>query len=62
MPKFLKSLDMFGAPVPTLNMRGETTVKTPIGAICSILIFAIVFAFALFKMQHLHVKYNPQIL
>ena len=62
MPKFLKSLDMFGAPVPMLNLRGETKVKTSIGAIVSILIFAIVFVFALFKMQQLLVKHNPQIL
>ena len=48
--KFLKELDMFGAPVPGLNMQGKTAHKTSLGTLISILIMMLTLLYALFKM------------
>ena len=49
-PLFLKKLDMFGADVPTINMRGQTKIKTTFGTIVSLSIFILVLAFAIVKL------------
>ena len=58
-PAFLKNLDLFGAEVLKLNMRGEKNIKTPFGACISILISMLVFSYALVKLQHLLTNRNP---
>ena len=50
---------MFGAPAPTLNIRGESIVKTTIGAFWSLAILSMTFMFGLLKLQHLATGKNP---
>ena len=52
---------MFGAEVPSFNIRGRHTVKTSAGACASITIIILTFLFALIKLQHLVEKKNPTI-
>ena len=59
MLKVLKSLDMFGAPVPNLNIRGRGEVKTVCGACTSLVIFALTLLFGIIKMEHLALRKNP---
>ena len=61
MLKVLKSLDMFGAPVPNLNIRGRGEVKTVCGACTSLVIFALTLLFGIIKMEHLALRKNPSI-
>ena len=61
MPKFLKSFDMFGAPVPNINVRGRVEVKTSFGACISMVIFTVTLIFALLKLEHLYQRKNPSI-
>ena len=46
----LKGLDMFGAPVPSFKMRGESTVLTHAGGFISLVIFFVTFIFCLDKL------------
>ena len=55
-------LDMFGAPMPALNVKGKTGVKTLIGGLMSVLILGTTFAFALLKFQHMMQKKGPTII
>ena len=61
MLAFLKSVDMFGAPVPNFNMRGRTEVKTSCGACTSMVIFTLTLLFGIIKMEHLALRKNPSI-
>ena len=61
MPEFIREIDMFGQTVPTFNIGGKEQVKTSIGAIASILIFFLTFAFGLIKLEHLAERKNPTI-
>ena len=60
--QFIKSLDMFGAPVPNLNLRGRAEVKTYCGAYISMMIFILTLLFGILKLQHLAAHKNPQIM
>lgn len=57
----LLSMDMFGAPAPTFNIRGEGEVRTYLGGIISSAIIAVTILFSLLKMQHLLSKHNPSV-
>ena len=59
--KILKGLDMFGAPLPNLNINGETKVKTFLGAIVSIIVITITFAYSLLKLEMLIQRKNPSL-
>ena len=61
MFKFLKELDMFGAPVPGVNMQGKTEQKTVLGSMISIIIIGLTLFFALFKLQHMLIRKSPQV-
>ena len=61
MPKFLKNVDMFGAPVPNLNVHGQAEVKTSCGACFSLVIFTLTLLFGMLKLQHLALHKNPSI-
>jgi len=52
---------MFGAPIPSFNIRGKTTVKSFTGGSVSLAIIFIVFLFAALKLTHLFSKHNPSI-
>lgn len=57
----LLSLDLFGAPAPTFNIRGESEVRTFCGGIVSSVIITVTILFALLKLQHLLSKHNPSV-
>ena len=61
VPYFIKNLDMFGYRVPEINVRGQTKVKTSMGACVSITIAALTIAFGLVKLDHLVQFKNPVI-
>ena len=61
MSNMLLSLDLFGAPAPTFNIRGESEVRTYCGGIVSSVIMTVVVLFALLKLQHLLSKQNPSV-
>ena len=49
MKDIFKSFDMFGAPMPSLHIRGEPVVKTSAGACISIIVIGLTSLFALIK-------------
>ena len=55
----IKNLDIFGTPVPSFNIDGETSVKTWSGACTSIIIFMLTCAFGLIKLQDMFERKNP---
>ena len=61
MPYFIKNLDMFGKKVPQINIRGQTVIKSSIGACLSIITVALTFSFGLLKLEHLVLSKNPLI-
>ena len=61
LPKVLLTLDMFGAPLPTFNLKGEEKVRTHCGGCTSLIIIYVTFLFATLKLQHLLSKHNPTV-
>ena len=61
MGKMLKGLDLFAAPLPQFNVRGEQDVKTHIGGFVSLLMMTVTFIFAMMKLQNLFDFKNPAI-
>lgn len=61
LPKMLITMDMFGEPLPTFNIKGESDVRTHCGGCLSIIIIYIMILFATLKMQHLLLKHNPSV-
>ena len=57
----LKSLDLFAAPLPQFNIRGEQEVKTYFGGLISLMIMIVTAIFAMIKLQHLLSHKNPSI-
>ena len=57
--EFIKNLDLFYEPMPAFNIKGKESVKTWIGAMCSVIIMTLTVAFGLLKLQHLVEKKNP---
>ena len=51
--QILKKLDYFGAPIPSLNISGHSTVKTKTGGLLSFIIILLTLGFALLKLQNL---------
>ena len=51
--QFVKRFDLFGASLPSFNVRGSTEVKTYVGACVSLLIIVMTIAFSILKFQHL---------
>ena len=61
LPKMLLTLDMFGAQLPTFNLKGEEKVRTHCGGCTSLIIIYVTFLFATLKLQHLLSKHNPTV-
>ena len=57
----IKKLDLYGAPVPTLNINGKSSVKTLVGGILSFLIMLTVFLFAALKLEELVLRKQPML-
>ena len=62
LPQVVKSWDMFGAQVPSFNLRGRDVVKSSAGACASIVILLLTLAFALLKFKNLVEKKNPTVM
>ena len=54
-------MDLFEAPLPTLNIKGSSVVKTSLGGLLSILIMLSVGLFATVKFEHLVLRRNPSV-
>ena len=57
----MMALDKFSDPVPSFNFKGDQTIKTGLGAFCSILISIIVLYYSLLKFIQLQERQNPNI-
>ena len=55
----MKRFDLFGAQLPTYNVKGKTEVRTTTGSICSILIIGLVIAYSILKLENMLTKKNP---
>ena len=62
MPNGLKKIDLFAQPLPAFNLKGETTVPTLTGGICTFLIICLFLTYGGLKFIHLMEKHNPQII
>ena len=61
MQALFKSFDMFGASVPSLNIRGERVIKTSAGACVSIIVIGLTTLFALLKLQFMLARSQPAV-
>ena len=61
MKDIFKSFDMFGAPMPSLHIRGEPVVKTSAGACISIIVIGLTSLFALIKLQFMLTRSSPEV-
>ena len=61
MKNILLGLDLFGKPMPTFNLKGNTEKNTLVGSLSSIIIMTLTFLFGLLKLEHLSLKKNPSI-
>ena len=57
----LKSMDLFGAPIPQFNIKGKSSVRTHLGGLISFMAVGLTFMFALLKFQHMMENRNPSI-
>lgn len=57
----MKSLDIFGVPIPSFNLKGKMTVQTGIGGVVSFFIMLIMVLYASLKFIHLIEKENPNV-
>ena len=56
-----KKFDMFGAPLPAFNIRGETKVRTYAGCVATLCILWIGLIFALLRLQQLVARDFPSV-
>ena len=52
---------MFGAPLPTFNLKGKNTVHTVSGGIMTFLVILVMLIYGSIKMFHLVSRDNPNI-
>ena len=57
----ITSFDKFSKPVPSMNIKGETSISTLWGGVLSCLILIVVLAFGVSKSFELIDPRNPQI-
>ena len=57
----LMELDKFADSVPAFNFKGDQSIKTSIGACCSLAISVVVLYYALLKFLQLYERHNPTI-
>ena len=55
------AFDKFSYAVPSFNFRGDQSIKTGLGAFCSMIITIIVLYYALLKLIQLQGRNNPTI-
>ena len=54
-------MDIFGAPLPTFNLKGETHVSTATGGILTFCLTFVFLCYASLKLMHLAQHKNPAI-
>ena len=59
LPKMLLDVDLFPAPIPQFNSKGENGVKTYFGGLISLIILYLFFLFAVVKFEQLITRHNP---
>ena len=57
----IKSMDIFGRPMPGFNIKGTKQVHSLLGSVCTLMIFITVLMYASAKFVQLHVRHNPNI-
>ena len=57
----MMELDKFSDSVPSFNLKGDQSIKTELGAFCSIVITIIMLGYALLKFVQLLERKNPNI-
>ena len=57
----LKKWDIFPMQVPSMNLKGQDSIKTITGGLVSMLVISIVMLFAFLKLSHLLERKNPTI-
>ena len=57
----MMELDKFSDSVPSFNIKGDQSIKTELGAFCSIVITIIMLGYALLKFVELIERKNPNI-
>ena len=55
----MKNWDRFATSLPGFNLQGEETVKSRLGAFCSMIAAVVVLLYATVKFVHLTEKHNP---
>ena len=57
----LRSIDIFGEPLPTFNLKGKTHVFTATGGIFTIILAIVFLGYTLVKFEHLIEYKNPDV-
>ena len=57
----VKSIDVFGQPLPMFNLKGTSEVHTMTGGVLSFGIFVVFIIYGSIKMIQLLSKHNPQV-
>ena len=57
----LESVDAFGTPLPTFNIKGRQAVHTRFGGFCTLIISTIIMLYASVKFIHLQTRHNPRL-
>ena len=57
--KSMRSFDIFSKPSPSFNYRGQSSVKTYCGTLCSWIVLVIVIIYASIKSIHLESRRGP---
>jgi hypothetical protein len=55
----ISKCDIFGAPMPSFNYRGASTIGTPFGCILSLFLLTLLSLYGTIKFNHLVTKKNP---
>ena len=58
---FLRSLDIFGQPIPTFNIKGKDKVQTVVGGFFSAAVITMTLGFAIGGMHNLVSRSDPTI-
>ena len=59
---FFYKFDMFAAPVPVFNIRGQTEVRTFVGSFMSVSLMMVTILFAIQKLQVMLLRKRPDII
>lgn len=55
----IHAFDKFGEPAASLNIKGKETYKTRAGGLCGIVIFTLLFWFAVIRFQKMIQRGDP---